>query len=295
MQCVVEDTYFSYDTDDEVQVNNKITESIADKIVCNIGNNQAIIKLTAKELIRETKIWTYNRNINDDKVNELKEQYILNSNKGDDMSPVWMPSLVYDKYSEPNNIQLIVIDGQHRREAIRALLQEGKINENIEIPCIMYTIDNCETYNMKIIVALFNKINNNLHLEKKEYPEIFALEIIDEIKKDSELVPNKKAIKKLGITGKAQEPCMHERELSNLLKEHYHTFQHLSKEKIIENLKIIRRKICWKDYEDIYSNTERNIIRYKKAKDYNFWLNLKSSSKYKPDVWIKHIASPELF
>ena len=290
-----DDTFYSYESDDD-SVNNPITiEVITDKIVYNIDNNKAIIKLTAKELIRDAKVWTYNRDINEDKVNELKEQYIVNLGNHDIMSPVWMPSLVYDKYSEPDNITLIVIDGQHRREAIRSLLQEGKINENIEIMCIMYTIDKCETENIKVIVDLFNKINNNLHLEKKDYPEIFALEIISELKKNNELVPDKKAIKKGKTNKTAREPCMHEKEFSNLLKEHYQTYQHLSKEKLIENLKIINRKICWKDFGDIYSNTKDNIARYDKAKDYNFWLGLKSSAKYKPEVWIKYLATPELF
>lgn len=290
-----DDTFYSYESDDD-SVNNPITiEEITDKIVYNIDNNKAIIKLTAKELIRDAKVWTYNRDINEDKVNELKEQYIVNLGNHDIMSPVWMPSLVYDKYSEPDNITLIVIDGQHRREAIRSLLQEGKINENIEIMCIMYTIDKCETENIKVIVDLFNKINNNLHLEKKDYPEIFALEIISELKKNNELVPDKKAIKKGKTNKTAREPCMHEKEFSNLLKEHYQTYQHLSKEKLIENLKIINRKICWKDFGDIYSNTKDNIARYDKAKDYNFWLGLKSSAKYKPEVWIKYLATPELF
>ncbi len=290
-----DDTFYSYESDDD-SVNNSITiEEITDKIVYNIDNNKAIIKLTAKELIRDAKVWTYNRDINEDKVNELKEQYIVNLGNHNIMSPVWMPSLVYDKYSEPDNITLIVIDGQHRREAIRSLLQEGKINENIEIMCIMYTIDKCETENIKVIVDLFNKINNNLHLEKKDYPEIFALEIISELKKNNELVPDKKAIKKGKTNKTAREPCMHEKEFSNLLKEHYQTYQHLSKEKLIENLKIINRKICWKDFGDIYSNTKDNIARYDKAKDYNFWLGLKSSAKYKPEVWIKYLATPELF
>lgn len=290
-----DDTFYSYESDDD-SVNNPITiEEITDKIVYNIDNNKAIIKLTAKELIRDAKVWTYNRDINEDKVNELKEQYIVNLGNHNIMSPVWMPSLVYDKYSEPDNITLIVIDGQHRREAIRSLLQEGKINENIEIMCIMYTIDKCETENIKVIVDLFNKINNNLHLEKKDYPEIFALEIISELKKNNELVPDKKAIKKGKTNKTAREPCMHEKEFSNLLKEHYQTYQHLSKEKLIENLKIINRKICWKDFGDIYSNTKDNIARYDKAKDYNFWLGLKSSAKYKPEVWIKYLATPELF
>ncbi len=284
---------FSNESDDDSVDNPKTIEEITDKIVYNMGNNKSIIKLTAKELIRDAKVWTYNRDINEDKVTELKEQYILNLGNQDIMSPVWMPSLVYDKYSEPD--KLIVIDGQHRREAIRTLLQEGKINENIEIMCIMYTIDNCETENIKIIVDLFNKINNNLHLEKKDYPEIFALEIINELKKDTELVPDKKAIKKAKTNKTAREPCMHEKEFSYLLKEHYHTYQHLSKEKLIENLRIINRKICWKDFEDIYNNNKDNIARYNKAKDYNFWLGLKSSAKYKPYVWIKYLATPELF
>jgi len=63
------------DSDDEYENDENSSLNIKSKIVYNINNNKAIIKLTAGELIRETRNWIYNRDISTEKVKELKENY----------------------------------------------------------------------------------------------------------------------------------------------------------------------------------------------------------------------------
>lgn len=277
----------NYDTDDEVAKN---ILNINDKIVYTFNKNKVIIKMTAGELVRNATNWTYNRDINEEKVNEL-EQYILDTSKNETSYPIWLFSVVYDVYATN---KLILIDGQHRKEAIRRKLAEGKFDENIIIHCIMYTIDKTESDNIHTILDLFYKINNNRPLNKDEYPNIRILKLIDEIKKNKTLVPNKKAIKNGKDAKTAREPSMHEKELYNILFVNYDKWHNISNENMINNLSIISRKICWTTYENIYIHSNNIKIKYDKAVDLNFWLNLKSSVKYNPNEWIKFIENPEL-
>lgn len=53
----------------------KITRfDIKSKIMVKIDDNRYIIKLTTKELIQESKIWLYNRQLISAKVEELKKK-----------------------------------------------------------------------------------------------------------------------------------------------------------------------------------------------------------------------------
>jgi hypothetical protein len=299
------------DTDDEC-LDNGITDfakafNIKEKTIYNISSTKALVKITVGELIRYVGNWIYNRDIDADKVRELKEKYISNNgndyfnimdndNNGD-ISPAWIISIVYDKEAMSAH-KLFVIDGQHRREVIRELLEEGKIWDTIEIVCIMYSIDNCYKENKKTTLELFKKINNNLQLKDADFPKILATQIVDAIVKDTDLVSDRRKIIRNDVNnqgGVAHEPLIHERELFKLFNDNYSLVENLSCEEVITNLKIIKQKICWKDFDSIYTYTQQNIKRYKKAVDNNFWLNLRSSAKYNPGKWIKYIANPNDF
>jgi hypothetical protein len=280
------------DSEDDDQNITTFVENFDDKIVHKISNTQAIIKMTAGEFVRKTKNWTYNRDRDEEKVKEL-ELCVPNTNN--DNSILWLFSIVYDKYADACNHNLILIDGQHRKEAIKRMMKKDKIYENIHIYCVMYTVDNCETENQEAILDLFFKINNNRPLDKKDYPEIRILKLIEQIVKNIDLVPNKKAIRSGGKKEKANEPGMNKKELHHLLRENYDNLNHLSNENIISNLKIISRKISCIDYDNLYVCSKINKKRYDTATEYNFWLNLRSSINYNPEVWIKFIATPELF
>lgn len=293
------------DSDDESPDNVGFSFDIVSKTVYNIGRNKALIKITVGEFIQYVGNWIYNRKIDVDKVKELKEQYISNNgndyfnimdNDNDtDISPAWIISIVYDKEATGSH-KLFVIDGQHRRQVIRELLEEGKMQDTIEILCIMYSIDNCYKENKKMTLELFKKINNNLQLKDSDLPEILTLQIVEAIANDKELVSNRKMlIKNDTKTKSAHEPFIHENELFILFNTNYSLIENLSCEEVIANLKIIKRRIRYRDFENIYTNTPKNLERHNKARYNDFWLNLKSSAKYKPSEWIKYIARPNDF
>jgi len=267
-------------------------ENYNNNIIYKIGNSRSFIKMTAGEFIRKTRNWTYNRNLDEKKVKEL-ESSVPNTN--DDNSIVWLFSIVYDKFADPNNHNLILIDGQHRKEALKRKMQKNIKYENIPVYCIMYNIDNCETEKQEAILELFCNINNNRPLDKTDLPKIRIIKLIEQIKKNTDLVPNKKAITIGGKKEKAIEPRMNEKELHDLLDEHYDYWNSLSNEIIINNLIIISRKISCIDYDNLYIPDKTNKKRYDTATEYKFWLNLRSSSNYNPDEWIKFIATPEDF
>ena len=293
------------DSDDEGLDNVGFSFDIESKTVYNIGRNKALIKITVREFIQYVGNWIYNRKIDTDKVKELKEQYISNNgndyfnvmdNDNDtDISPAWIISIVYDKEASGSH-KLFVIDGQHRREVIRELLKEGKMEDTIEILCIMYSIDNCKAENNKKTLELFKKINNNLQLKDVDLPEILTLQIVEAIENDGYIVSNRKIlIKNNTKTKSAQEPFIHKNELLILFNTNYHLIENLSCEEVIANLKIIIKQISFKDVNDIYTDTPKNHERYEKARHNEFWLNLKSSANCKPSEWIKYIAKPNEF
>jgi hypothetical protein len=294
-----------YESDEEIVDRNLDMKA---RTIYNISKTKALVKITVKEFIQCVGNWIYNREIDANKVKELKEQYIANNgndyfnimdnDKENDISPAWIISIVYDKEATGVN-NLFVIDGQHRREVIRELLEEGLIWDTIEIVCIMYSIDNCYKQNKKTTLELFKKINNNLQLKDTDFPKILATQVVEAIEKEKELVSDiKRVIKNDGNnkSGIAREPFIHKAELFQLFNKNYSLYENLSPEEVIANLKIIARKIRYKDYETIYQNpTSQNSKYYEKARDNDFWLNLKSSDKCKPDEWIKYIANPTEF
>jgi len=283
-----------YYTDDESKTNN--CRNFKNNIISRINDNCYMIKISVSDFVLQTKNWTYNREINEEKVNELFE-HICNQKYNPGNSSDWIITLVYDEFADKSNYNNIVIDGQHRREALRRALENEKINKYINIHCIMYEINNSETTNISKIIKLFNSVNNNRPLTKIDYPDTRSIILVNKIKLDKELVPDPYVIKKNGKeNGRgANQPFISEKELYNIIYNNSKLWIHLTDEECINNLKNISKKISWASYENIYTCSEINKKRYDKALIYKFWLNLKDSKKYNPDKWIKFIATPELF
>jgi hypothetical protein len=272
------------------------SKNFKDNIISKINDNCYMIKISIGDFVCKTKNWTYNREINEEKVNELFEHICSQKYKLGDSSD-WIITLVYDEFADKCNYNNIVIDGQHRREALRRALENEKINENITIHCIMHEINYCETANISKTINLFNSVNNNRPLTKIDYPDARSIILVNKIKSDKELVPDTSVIKKNGKeNGRgANQPFISEKELYNIVYNNSKLWIHLTDEEAVDNIKKISKKISWVPYENIYTCTETNRKRYSKALKYKFWLNLKDSEKYNPEVWIKFIATPEQF
>lgn len=265
-------------------------------IVYKINDNQCLIKLNAKEFAVECDPWVYNRKINPEKVEELKEQFKVFDKK---TSPIWTVSLVFDKYTpkpkDSTKKYLKILDGQHRWQAVINLLFNNEMDQNYEIFATCYFIDYCDNKNTNITTELFKKINNNTPLSMDDIPDTRIQELVDKIIQDKELNPNKEGIKVGNTQNTAREPAIHKKELFNILNVHSKSFSHLSQDEIIVNLRLIKNRIMLKDLKDIYHKSERNEERYIKAKSVDFWLGLKSSKKFSPEQWVLFISNPNEF
>lgn len=283
------------ESDDKRESNS--SGNFKDNIISKINDNCYMIRISVRDFIFKTKNWIYNREINKEKVNELFEHICSQKYKQGDSSD-WIITLVYDEFADKGNFNNIVIDGQHRRDALSRAWENGKINENISIHCIMYEINYCETTNISKTINLFNSVNNNRPLTKIDYPHERSINLVNRIISDKELVPNASiVIKKNGKeNGRgANQPFISEKELYNILYNNSTSWTPLTDEQCMDNIKIISKKISCVFYENIYTCNEKNKERYDKALNNNFWLNLKDSEKYGPDRWGKFIATPEQF
>ena len=265
-------------------------------ILHKINKNQCLIKLTVKEFAKFCEPWMYNRKINPEKVKELKEQFKVFDFK---TSPVWNVSLVFDKYThKPNdNIPkyIKILDGQHRWQSVKDLIYNCEIDINYELYGTCYIIDYCEDKNTHITTELFKKINNNTPLSINDIPDSRIQELVEKIIEDKELNPNKDGIIVRKNQSTCQEPRIHKKELFNIINPYSKSFSHLSQDEIIVNLRLIKNRIMLKEFKDIYHKCDKNLERYNKAEELDFWLGLKSSKKYSPEQWVLFISNPQEF
>lgn len=273
---------------------------IKKKIKVKIADDKYIIKLTIKELIQESKIWLYNRQLISEKVEELKKEMRDNTIPSSS-TPILMISVIYDEEIKSNDDYpkcLHIIDGQHRVQAIRELLDNSEINPEQEIFSECYFINNCETKNKDIATQLFKKRNSNMPFDNKDIPDTRIQDLVERIMDDEKLNPNVQGIRIKNEQNTSHEPFIHKKELFYIFNKHRQSFSNLSLDDIITNLKIITNKISIKDFKDIYKKTDdvdKKLKKYKKAKNADFWLGLKSSEKYSPEKWILYINNPQDF
>ena len=273
-----------------------INFDITKYIIYRIDENKFLIKLTFKEFAMESSPWYYNRRINPEKVIELKEQLKVFDKE---TSPIWTVSLVFDKYTDKSKYDihkyLKILDGQHRWQVIKDMIKDGEIDENGEICATCYFINYCEGKNKHIATELFKKINNNTPLCTEDIPDTRVQEIIDRIIDDEELNPKKEGIKTKNAHCTAREPAIHKKELFNIINPYAKNFSNLSIDDIIVNIRLIKRKIMYAEFNDIYRKSASSIKYYEKAKSVDFWLGLKSSKKYSPEQWVLFINNPQEF
>ena len=258
-----------------------------DNTIDKMDNECYMIKIKGIDLIHNVKNWCFNRATDESKIQELYD--IMKNKKDDDITPRWIFTVIYDETTDSFD-KLYMIDGQHRREAIRRLCIEN-IGLTTKYYCMVYNINNCESDNQKKTIELFKKINNNKPLNIPDIPDMYICDIVNIIIDDTTL-NSKKSIKVKVNNNKANNPYIHKKELFNLLNENVEDIKKISTIKFIENLKIIRNKLCFMEYEKLFLESDDNKKRYNTAKNIDFWLNLKTS-RFPPKVWIQYILKPE--
>lgn len=259
--------------------------NISDKIIDKKDTNTFMIKITFRDLLQYSDSWSFNRRIDDTKTQELYETLC----EGYDIP--WTLSAIYDTTVTSANRKILILDGQHRKEAINMYIEnfESRMTFERNVWIWMYHIDYSETKNSNAAVNLFKKINNNRVFEKTEIPNTTAIDIVKMICENDEL---KQGIKTNDKFNTSHSPHIHRKELNAIINENIDIFANISLETIIQNMVIMNNiiKQYYKDKQPYID--ESNKLKFKKAEKDNFYLNMGKKSKYPITKWIRYISDP---
>ena len=254
------------------------------KIIYTKNENIRLIKVSYRWLIHYTKNWLYNRSISDIKVNELYEEIKTNSNK-----ICWTLHAFFNK----SNNDVIILDGQHRREVIKKFLElnDHNMSNEDEILIWLYDIDDEET-NEEYLIDLFIKLNNNEPIERGILPSKRKISLFNLIITDSCF---KKGIRYSENTNEARSPYISKKQVKNIIDIIINKFPQLTNEEILIKMKEMNKKIS---NMAIIENIEEQLFKRKLNKkekeiidecfEIKFYLNIKNSI-YDNLKWIDEI------
>lgn len=277
-----EDYYSADDNVDDIAVFN-----IHDKIIDKKDDDTFFIKLSFRELIAYTGYWCYNRRICQEKVDELYKSLCDSDN---------IPFILHAIYDEKHTDQvrrLLILDGQHRREAIKKYIEthDKDWTCTYHVWICVYKFNHSETHNTQNIIELFKKINNNRVFDAGELPDTFIIDLVNAVC-EIPLFKKNKVIGTNVMTNTCHAPCIHKKELNALFTKHADNIKsgNNTVAELVENIQTINHKLSLKPYDELYNPSQRNgeKLRYQKAVTKCFFLNLKNS-RYSPDVWIKYV------
>ncbi len=279
--------YFSASEDDTIQIFD-IYKNIIDKK----DDNTFLIKMSFTEVLAYTTSWCFNRKINTEKVNEiytsLTTSYVI---------PFILHAIYDEKHTNPI-AKILILDGQHRVDAIRKYMEldiSGQCEYNVWI-CI-YKVNYSETNNTSTVLDMFKKINNNRVVTDDELPDTFIMDLVNQICEISLFKKNRVIGLNLN-NNSCHQPCIHKKELNSLLNENKTIIKEFNNtiQQLIENIQKINHKLSMKSFEELFSSKYRNYTkeqyRYKEAVTKKFFLNLKNSI-YAPEIWIRYINKPD--
>jgi hypothetical protein len=276
---------------DDEQTHEVQSFDIQTKIIDKMTENTFMIKISFRELLAYTQNWCYNRNIDAAKIDEIYNSLC----KSYDM-PFMLQAVYDEKYGHPV-IKLLLLDGQHRKEAIRKYIEINDITMDCpySVWLCVYKISNSETMNTDKVIDLFKKINNNRVFNVDELPDTFVVDLTKAVC-ETPVFKKKGVIKTSDNTKSAHSPCVHKKELHAVFNNNRGTIKNGKKTiaELVKNILLINHKISLMKYQDLYTVSHRQTEtgRYEKAVALGFFLNLRNS-QYTPDVWIKYINNPE--
>ena len=264
---------------------------IASNIIDKKSDDVFLIKLKFREFLAYTNYWCFNRKICQDKVNELYDSLCK------DYDMPFILHAVYDEKHTDAVRKLLILDGQHRREAVQEYIEKHDNEWNCPhyVWIWVYAIPDSETHNMTQVLNLFKRINNNRVFGEDELPDTFIMELVQQLC-DLPLLKKKKVIGSNNLANTCHAPCIHKKELNTLFNVHKDIIKssHKSIQELVANIMKINHKISIKPYDELYSPSQRpkETARYSKAVEKGFFLNLKNS-KYTPETWIKFINNAD--
>lgn len=248
------------------------------------NENIRLIKMTYNNLINYTYNWIYNRSISQEKVN-----YFFNELKIKSINIGWTLHAFMCKIT--GDIKLL--DGQHRREAIKLYLENTDIDmiNNEEITLWIYEIED-EDNNEDQILEMFEKLNNNEPIDKSQLPSKRKIQLSKMIKKEECF---KSGIRMNINTIQSKSPYISLKQVNKIVDDIIKKYPELSNEEIIKKMKEMNRKISImatnENIEEQLFNRklnkkEKEIIE--ESRNIKFYLNLKNS-KYDNFKWIDEL------
>ena len=243
-----------------------------------------LIKIEFRAFIRQTKHWNFNRDIDEEKVNEYYDSLKENNNIK------WSCTGVKEKKGEIFHL----IDGQHRYEAIKRYLQFNDIEMicNRSLFMFVYNIEDIDN-DIEYITELFKKINNNKPLNIQDLPSLQISKLTTACKKDPIL---SKGISDNKITLRSHEPKIHMRQLKSFFAENLKYIEGMTNEEIIKNIKYLNNRLSLMPITSIFESrdiNERNKKIYDTACSLGFFIRIENSKKFAPKKWIKKINDIE--
>lgn len=275
------------DIDDDIP-----TFNIMNNILDKKDENTFMIHMTFQEVSAYTSSWCFNRKINEEKVDEL-----LTSLNTSYPIPFILHAVYDEKHTNPM-AKILILDGQHRVEAIRKKLATDITGEcDYKVWICIYKIDYAETINTNAVLDKFKRINNNRVFSDDELPDTFVMDLVNTLCEVA-LFKNNKVIGMNVNANTCHSPCIHKKELNALFNENKELIRGSNKTitELVKNILIINNRLSVQTFEQLYPSKYRNSEvekeKYKKAVSRKFFLNLKNS-QFAPNTWIKFINKPE--
>ncbi len=234
--------------------------------------------LSASKLINNIDQWEYNRQIDDEHVQVLKNA--LKNMK----NPHFFGSI---KIAYINQDKIKLLDGGHRCAAICEMIKENK-SFDIQLDVDIYKVDNVNEEDFDLdLLDLFVKMNSNKQIKSDELPENKIVEVMNMmINKWSKNI-------KIDDTKDAYKPNITKRLLYQKLKTITSdiSLKNKTSKEIFANICIINDKISKMSLYKLFgrnSVSQRKLSAYEKAKKYDFYLNL--DCQYDVETWISLIS-----
>jgi hypothetical protein len=275
--------------------------NITDKIIDKINDDKYLIKISFRELMAYASPIVFNRDLNNEKINELYESIV------DGYDIPFTIDAIYDRKSKVDDKIIKIINGNHRHGAISKYItvHDKHFSCDYKVYVWIYAVDECETTNVKQSIELYTKINNHLPFKEPIIVDINVMEFLNKL-------CNIKRFKGLILSNQCEtsrQPKINKKEVFNLLNTNKDILESfLSKYSVnknnliiteeiltqfIENINEINHLLSLKGINNLYSDTflAQNRTYYEQAVEIGFFLNLKKSN-YPKEIWIKYLSNP---
>lgn len=237
-----------------------------------------LIKMSFIDLVRYTTPWTYNRKLEQSRIDELYRSLFDNSL----VVPQWMFHCVYD--SAEDGCLYKIIDGGHRLEAIRRFIDDDKNYNEFHTRHVyvwLYDIPNAE--NSMQTVELFKKINNNFLVASDQLPDMFIVDLLETVCRHPKF---KKGIVTKENTQTAHRPRIQKKELKALFMENRKLLESMTTDEILLKMDLINRELLKLNPMRLVKRS-RDASKVNSAYQLEFCLNL---TAFPPDRWIEFLA-----